>query len=127
MTPEPTDGGTPTPQEPVPTPPEEIIDIPDDGNPFGTPEIPDDPEEEITVFDPEDLLELLEDIPLGIPAVEPDKDPEEIEIEDETPEGLPKTGVASTGLFVAIGMAMMSFGAALGIGGKKKKDKDKEQ
>ena len=44
------------------------------------------------------------------------------EIEDETPEGLPKTGVASTGLFVAIGMAMMSFGAALGLGGKKKKD-----
>lgn len=129
LPPEPSDG-TPTPQEPVPTPPEEMIEIPDDENPYGTPEDPydpKDPEEELTVFDPEELLEILEDIPLGIPEAEPEKDPEELEIEDETPEGLPQTGVAGTGLFVAIGMAMMSFGAALGIGGRKKKEKDKEK
>ena len=125
VTPPPGTAETPTPQEPVPTPPEEFVDIPDDENPFGTPDQPSGPEEEITAYDPEELLELLEDIPLGIPVIEPEKDPEELEIEDETPEGLPQTGVASTGLFVAIGMAMMSFGAALGIGGRKKKDKEK--
>ncbi len=72
-------------------------------------------------------MDILDDIPLGIPEAEPEKDPEEIEIEDETPEGLPQTGVAGTGLFVAIGMAMMSFGAALGIGGRKKKDKENNE
>ncbi len=105
----------------MPTPEMEVFELPPEETPLGTPD-PSKPDEEITVIDPEDLLEILDDVPLGIPVAQPEDDPEEIEIEDETPEGLPKTGVASTGLFVAIGMAMMSFGAALGLGGKKKKD-----
>lgn len=117
----------PTPDVPVPTP--EIIEIDiEEEPPLGTPEDlndPAEPKEEITVFDPEELLELLDDVPLGIPVVDPEGNPEELEIEDETPEGLPQTGLAGTGFFVAIGMAMMSFGAALGIGGRKKKDKEK--
>ncbi len=120
--PRPTDhSDTPTPDVPVPTPEMEVFELPPEETPLGTPD-PSKPDEEITVIDPEDLLEILDDVPLGIPVAQPEDDPEEIEIEDETPEGLPKTGVASTGLFVAIGMAMMSFGAALGLGGKKKKD-----
>ena len=120
--PRPTDhSDTPTPDVPVPTPELEVFELPPEETPLGTPD-PSKPDEEITVIDPEDLLEILDDVPLGIPVAQPEDDPEEIEIEDETPEGLPKTGVASTGLFVAIGMAMMSFGAALGLGGKKKKD-----
>ncbi len=120
--PRPTDhSDTPTPDVPVPTPEMEVFELPPEETPLGTPD-PSKPDEEITVTDPEDLLEILDDVPLGIPVAQPEDDPEEIEIEDETPEGLPKTGVASTGLFVAIGMAMMSFGAALGLGGKKKKD-----
>lgn len=120
--PRPTDhSDTPTPDVPVPTPEMEVFELLPEETPLGTPD-PSKPDEEITVIDPEDLLEILDDVPLGIPVAQPEDDPEEIEIEDETPEGLPKTGVASTGLFVAIGMAMMSFGAALGLGGKKKKD-----